>query len=403
MSDTATTRSSVLIVGAGPVGMINALGLARAGVDVTLIEANAQIVPEPRAVTYHWAVLEGMDRLGLLEDMLVEGFKLPDICYRIFRTGEIIRFRMDALEGFTPYPYIVQLGQDRLEAIVLRHLAAYPNVRIDWRTRMQGLVQDEHGVTVTAERDGHPVTYRADWVIGADGARSAVRKSLGVDFVGMTWPERFVATNVEYDFGRHGWDLCNYVIDPSFGAVVALVTPPAVWRVTFSEDASLPLEGIEDRIRAFYARIFPDPDQGYTIKQYSAYSMHQRVAEKLRVGRVLLAGDAAHATNPTNGFGLVSGMLDSQVLYEALAAVVKGEAPDSVLDRYAADRKRVFEEIASPSSVETKRLVFHSSDPERLEQDLQRLRRVAADPDLLRAQFMIGYRLKTPSVLAEPA
>lgn len=391
-------HSSVVIVGAGPVGMINALGLARAGVDVTLIEANPGIVPEPRAMTYHWTVHEGMRRLGLLDDMISEGFKLHQMCYRVFRTGEVIKLDLGAMQGYTEHPYAVVLGQDQLETIVLRHLQAHPNVKIAWNTTMTALEQDGQGVTIRAEHGGSPVTYRADWVIGADGGRSGVRKAIGVGFVGMTWPQRFVATNVLYDFERHGWDACNYLVDPQFGAVIAKVTRSGIWRVTFSEDASLPLDGVEDRIKAYYAKVFPG-DEPYTLLLHSEYNMHQRVAERLRVGRVLLAGDAAHVTNPTNGFGLVSGMLDSQVLSEALAAVVQGRASEAVLDRYAADRKRVFEETASPSSVETKRLVFHSDDPVRLEADLARLRRVASEPELARAQFMIGHRLQTESLV----
>lgn len=392
---------TVLIVGAGPVGMINALGLARAGVDVIVIETHPGIVPDPRAMTYHWTVHEGMERLGLLDDMLTEGFKVPEMCYRIFATGEVIRLDIGAIGDYTPYPYAISLGQDQLEALVFKHLADYPDVRIHWNTTMTELVQDAHGVTVTAERDGQPVTYRADWVIGADGGRSRVRKAIGVAFPGMTWPQRFIATNVVYDFEKYGWSVVNYLVDPGYGAVVAKVTRSGIWRVTFSEDASGTLEGIEDRIRAFYARVFPGPEP-YELKLYSVYNMHQRCVEKMRVGRVMLAGDAAHLTNPTNGFGLVSGMLDSQVLYEALAAVVKGVVDADVLDQYSRDRRRAFEEIASPSSVETKRLVFHSDDPERFKADLERMRRVASEPELLRQQLMIGHRMQTPS-LVRPA
>ncbi|WP_425310848.1 FAD-dependent monooxygenase [Ammonicoccus fulvus] len=113
----------------------------------------------------------------------------------------------------------------------------------------------------------------------------------------------------------------------------------------------------------------------------------------------MLAGDAAHLTNPTNGFGLVSGILDSVVLAEALAAVVNGAADEAVLDQYAQDRRWAFSEVASPSSVETKRLVFHSTDPARREADLEVLRRKAEDPALAREHFMLGHRLRTPSVV----
>lgn len=391
-------KSSVVIVGAGPVGLINALGLARAGVDVAVLEAHTGIVPEPRAMTYHWTVLEGMERLGLLDDMVAEGFKLEEMCYRIFKTGEVITLNIGHLKGHVNHPYAVVLGQDQLEHIVLRHLQEYSNVQIHWNTTMTALSQDDTGVTISAERDGNPVTFRGDWAIGADGARSVVRKAIGVDFEGMTWPQRFVATNVYYDFEKYGWGECNYLVDPEFGAVIAKVTTAGLWRVTFSEDAGLPAEDVEERIKAYYEQVLPG-DKNYRMTLHSVYNMHQRIAEKLRVGRVLLAGDAAHVTNPTNGFGLVSGMLDSQVLSEALGAVIQGHAPQDVLDRYAEDRKRVFAETASPSSVETKRLVFHSDDAVRLERDLERLRRTAADPDLTRAQFMIGHRLQTESLV----
>lgn len=392
-------RASVAIVGAGPVGMINAYGLARAGVDVVVIEANPGIVPEPRAMTYHWTVHEGMARLDLLEEMLEHGFKLHEMCYRVLATGEVIKLSIRAMEGHTAHPYALVLGQDQLEAIVLRRLSAMPNVRIDWGTQVASLAQDADGVAIVANDGEGEVRYRADWAIGADGGRSLVRKQLGVAFAGMTWDQRFVATNIACDLEAHGWDPCNYLVDPVDGAVIAKVTRSGIWRVTFSEDASLPLDGIEERIHAYYRRVLPT-GMDYELLLHAAYNMHQRIADRLRVGRVLLAGDAAHVTNPTNGFGLVSGILDSQVLSEALAAVVHGRAEASILDRYAHDRRRVFEETASPSSVETKRLVFHSDDPQRLEQDLARLRAVAADPALSRQQFMIGHKLRTPSLVA---
>lgn len=389
-----STTTTVAIVGGGPVGMITALGLARRGIAVRLLESNPGIVPEPRAMTYHWTVLEGMQELDLLDDMIEEGFVLREMCYRIFATDEVIKLRLDALEGHVHHPYSVVLGQDSLERIVLRHLGRYPNVTIDWNTTVTAVEQHSAGVRLTTSQG----EVHADWVVGADGGRSVVRKSLGIAFEGMTWPERFVATNVRFDFGKYGWDDCNYLVDPAFGAVIAKVTPDGIWRVTFSEDASLPLDGIEDRIAAYYRAVFPGDDD-YEMTLYSAYNMHQRVAETLRVGRIVLAGDAAHLTNPTNGFGLVSGILDAQVLCESLAAVVNGDASDAILDRYAEDRKRVFVETASPSSTETKRLVFHSHDSNRLDRDLARLRSVAADPEATRQQLYIGHRLQTKSIV----
>jgi 3-(3-hydroxy-phenyl)propionate hydroxylase len=113
----------------------------------------------------------------------------------------------------------------------------------------------------------------------------------------------------------------------------------------------------------------------------------------------VLAGDAAHATNPTSGFGLVGGLHDSYILTEALAAVIRGEVSDSVLDQYSDDRLTAFWTVSSPMSTESKRLVFHSYDPDRLEIDLQMLRRVALNPALLAAFWSGGSRIESPSVV----
>lgn len=393
-----TTTAPVVIVGAGPVGMMNALGLARAGVPVIVLERHPHIIPEPRAMTYHWSTLDHLERWGLLEDMLAEGFRLREFCYRIFATDEVIRLPLSALDGHVRHPYSLVLGQDQLEQVVLNHLAEYPHAEIHWNTTVQEVRPDEAGVTVIAERDGVEIEYRGDWLIAGDGGRSVVRSQLGIPFEGVTWPERFVATNVRCDLEAYGWDVCNYLVDPKYGAVIAKVTRSGIWRVTFSEPADLPDEGLEERIRAYYAAVLP-PEMDYELLLHAAYNMHQRWADSFRYGRVLLAGDAAHITNPTNGFGLVSGILDSIVLAEALGAVVNGEAGEEVLDRYAEDRRRVFAEVASPSSVETKRLVFHSTDPERFEADLEVLRRKAADPELARMHFQLGAGLVTESVV----
>jgi len=348
-------------------------------------------------MTYHWAVLDGLERLGLLGDMEREGFRLHQMCYRVLKTGEIIKLDLGAMIGHTTHPYTVVLGQDQLAEIALKKLQAHPNVQIEWSAEALTIHHDDNSVSVRTRHVDDTLTYTADWLIGTDGARSIVRKSIDVDFEGITWPEQFVATNVRIDLGAYGWDDCNYLVDDKLGAVICRITDD-LWRVTFSEPSELGEDRAEERIREYYDQVLPAGVE-YEKTLHSIYKMHQRVAARLRVGRVLLAGDAAHATNPTNGFGLVSGMLDSMVLSEALAAVIQGRADDTILDRYSDDRRRVFNEVATPSSSETKRLVFHSTDADRLERDLQRLRDVAADPERSRDHFRIGAGLRTPSVV----
>jgi 3-(3-hydroxy-phenyl)propionate hydroxylase len=113
----------------------------------------------------------------------------------------------------------------------------------------------------------------------------------------------------------------------------------------------------------------------------------------------VFGGDAAHDTNPTSGFGLVGGLFDSYILTEALGAVLRREVDEKVLDRYNQDRLTAFWTVTSPQSVESKRLVFHSQDPDRLEVDLQMLRRVSADPNLLLNFWLGGSRVESPSVV----
>jgi len=391
----------VVIVGGGPVGLLNALGLARAGIRVTVIEREAAVPASPRAMVYTYAVLDGLERLGILGEIEELGFRTQHgIWFRSFDTGEQIKWHMDVLDGLVAHPYNVNLGQHRLAGIALEHLQRLPGTDVRFGTTMTALRQDEDGVTLTIEGPGGAEeTLRAAWVIGADGARSAVRTALGLAFEGMTWPERFVATNVLYDFGALGYGPGNFLIHPEHGAVIARIDNEGLWRCTYCEDLSLPEETIPDRMPAYFRTILPADSDLPEVVQWSPYRMHQRAAERLREGRVLLAGDAAHATNPTGGLGLTSGMLDTFVLYDALAAVIGGAASDEVLDRYSDERLRVFTELASPQASEWKRLVFHSHDPERLEQDLGMLRHVAGDPDARREGFLSMQALITPSLV----
>jgi 2-polyprenyl-6-methoxyphenol hydroxylase-like FAD-dependent oxidoreductase len=195
-----------------------------------------------------------------------------------------------------------------------------------------------------------------------------VRKLAGLPFEGITWPDRFVATNIEYPFLDYGFGNANMVVDPVNWAVVGRLGREPLWRLTYGEDASLDEATILQRLPERFAAILPDPSVPYRIDNFSPYSVHQRCAPSFRVGRVLLAGDAAHACNPCGGLGLTGGVIDADNLSDVLGAVIAGRAGESVLDFYAQERRRVFVEVTSPMSTNFKRLLSES-DPERRAQD----------------------------------
>lgn len=391
----------VLIVGGGPVGLIGALGLAQTGVRVTLIEREPYIVDSPRAVVYHWSVLEGLERLGLREAASSLGFPKQDYHYLVFGTKERISFTLEPLSAITRFPYNIHLGQDKLAELALKRLQKMSNFSVHWNTRFTGLEQDKDGVTVSAQTPEGMREFRAAWVIGADGAGSSVRRVIGQPFDGMTWPQRFVATNVYYDFEQDGYARSTLMIDPQYGAIIAKIDNEGLWRCTYCEDAALPEETVLERMPRYFKTILSRPSE-CRLKMHSPYRMHQRAAERFRVGRVLLAGDAAHVTNPTGGLGLTSGLFDIFALHEALAAVIRGEIADDVLDRYSEQRRRIFFDYVSPQATENKRLIYHSSDPVRLEQDLQRLRRLETDKDFVLQVVSFTKKLETPSLLPTP-
>ncbi|HEY8357197.1 MAG TPA: FAD-dependent monooxygenase, partial [Ramlibacter sp.] len=377
---------------------LNALGLARAGVSVVVLEAAPGIVRSPRAMVYHWSVLAGLDRLGVLEEVKATGFTKNDYRFQVYKTGEKIEWSLDVLRGHVKHPYNVHLGQDRLADIALARLQAL-GATVHWNARVKAVQQDGSSVTVVADTPDGERRFEADWMIGADGARSAVRSSLGLEFAGTTWEPRFVATNIRVDLEAHGYARSTLQIDDTWGAIIAKIDNSNLWRCTYCEkDPALAESTVAERIPASMRQVLPGvPD--YELVQFSPYRMHQRAADTFRVGRVLLAGDAAHATNPTGGLGLTSGLFDTYVLYEALAAVIQADAGEEILDRYAEERRRMFLEIASPQASENFRLLFLSSDPAKLEQRLTVMRRLASDPDFAREQALFTRQLETPSLL----
>src|SRR5262245_25603609 len=383
----------VAIAGAGPVGLVTGLKIARAGIPVTVLDAEPHIIRSPRAVVYHAPTIEELDHLGVLDDLKTVGVVKQDYQFRTI-DGEVLAApHMSVLTAAdTAYPFNLHLAQHDLAEIIMRHLLREPRVQVRWNTRLAAIAQDDDGVSIEADASGGRQQLRASWLVGADGGRSTVRDALGLCFEGYTWPVRLIATNVDYDFERYGFARANFVIDPVHWAVIVKINNDGLWRVTYGEDASLPESRYRERVPEHYAHLLLGGGD-YKLEATSPFRVHERCADRFRVGHVLLAGDAAHVCNPMGGLGLTSGLLDGMSLGDALAAVILGRADESLLDRYAAERRRVFREVTGPTAAENLRRMSER-DPHKKRLDNERFRRLREDPAFQREALMFTYKLK---------
>lgn len=381
----------VIVVGGGPTGLLTALGLAKAGTRVTILEAEPQLNDSPRALVYHYPVLPHLERLGLLRDCIDAGFLRQSFGWHIHSTGEMIEWSClpTSADG-----QALHLHQGLFSKVLARHVAQHSNIEIRYETRLMACSQHPDGVVAELEGTGGHERLDADFLVGADGANSTVRRDvLGAEFYGVTWPERYIATNTRIDLSSVGYSPTVMQIDQKHGAVICKIDESDVWRVTFVENPELPLEGLPERINAMFAHHLPDLP--YEVVAFAPYRMHQRVADKMRVGRILLVGDAGHVTNPTGGFGLTGGMFDAFALIEAMNRVLHDNAGCDVLEFYERDRRRIFTEITSPRASLNLRNLYHLKEGQEKEERIQFLRAVARSEELMRTEMSFTEQLET--------
>ena len=379
----------VIVVGAGPVGMLTALALAQTGAKVAVLEQEPHIINSPRAAVYFPSTLIVLEELGLLDELNEIGFQNRTFGTHVPEFGYSSVVTTEPIAGI-PFDYQLHAGQHDVARVAMEH-AQKLGVEVLFEHEVTALDDRADGVAVTARTPDGERTFTAKWLIGADGARSTVRKLAGIEFDGHTWPERFVATNVKFDFRKLGYQQANFVCDPVNMAVIAQLDRDGLWRCTYMEDAALPLESYEDRIHQRY-EWFMRGSKDYEIVSSSPYMLHQRAGETLRKGHVLLAGDAAHATNPCGGLGLTSGVWTGMVLADVLGAVLRGEEDESILDRYSDERRRIFWEVVSPAATENKRML-QERDPEQRQKDLAAVKALSDDPDSGAMLMLFAYKV----------
>jgi 2-polyprenyl-6-methoxyphenol hydroxylase-like FAD-dependent oxidoreductase len=361
-------------------------------VPVTVLDAGDEIVQEPRAVVYHAPVVRELDKLGLLPALQTVGVLKQS--YHVWTMDHRLLCHLDfkvLRPQDTAYPFNLHLGQPQLAAVVLEHLLRMPNAAVRWGHRMTGIRQSADAVTATCETADGEVELQSPWFVGADGARSGVRKALGLAFEGVTWPEWFVATNVVFDFEAHGFGQSNVIHDPHHWAIIPKIDQTGLWRCTYREEPGLSEDEVRARTPERYALFHPDLP-AVTPERISPYRVHNRCVENMRIGRVLMAGDAAHVVNPIGGLGLTSGILDAIPLAEALASIVHGRRDEGLLDVWAEERRRILLDIVSPASTENLRRIGEA-DPERRKADYERFSRLNVDENLAREALMFTYKI----------
>ncbi|MET9224617.1 FAD-dependent monooxygenase [Lentzea sp. NPDC003310] len=384
-----TTR--VLVVGAGPVGMVCALALNRLGIPVTVLESEAAPVRDQRAATIHPSTLEMLDELGVTEKIREHSLLSSTYRFHDRPTGEVVaEFDLGRLKDEIRFPYVLQYEQYKLTAVIAERYADESDFDVRFSHTLTGLTETADGVEVEYSSPAGPERMSVAYVVGCDGGRSTVRKLAGIEFEGFTYPERFIKIATSFDLQTVKPDLVfrNYFSDPHEWANVFKVrgeSPSGLWRVILpighEEDDATALSParVEQRLQKFL------PKTGsYDVEYRNVYPVNQRVAATFRKGRLLLAGDSAHVNNPIGGMGMNGGIHDAVNLTEKLAKVIAGEADDALLDLYSRQRRHAAVNYVQAQTIANKRLL-EERDPEVRRQKLDDMRRTAEKFETARA------------------
>jgi 3-(3-hydroxy-phenyl)propionate hydroxylase len=385
---------NIAVVGAGPVGTIAALACAQIGKmrghSVTLLEAGEKVDDSPRASTTQPPTLEILAELGLIDEYIAQGLVARTFQFWDRATLELIaEFDFERLRGRTAYPFVVQTEQHKLVRMGLERLRRMDNAKIVLGAQVTGVSQTDSRVDI-ATASG---VYTADYVIGCDGGRSTVRKSLGIEFEGFTWPERFLVITTPFDFAAAlGCCLRNYMAGPDEWTNLFKVAGDDLkgrWRAVFNtrEDESDEEALSHASVHARLGRIHV-PEAERRALHLNLYNVHQRVARRFRAGRVFLCGDAAHVNNPIGGLGLNSG------IHEAwhLASLLSREGAD--LDEYERRRRPLNIEYVQQQTIANKRRL-EERDPAKRAERFAELRATADDPKKHEAFLMRASLLET--------
>jgi 3-(3-hydroxy-phenyl)propionate hydroxylase len=387
------SQRPILIAGAGPVGVITALALTRQGFDVEVFEAEQRVNDNPRAATTHAATLEILEDLGLVDEVIQRGLIEPK--FRIWDRASrelIVEFDFGVLKSDTRYPFVVQCEQHKLANMTIERLAQSGRASVHFSSRLASFEQFDDRVEAEIETTAGTRRVAGSYLIGCDGGRSTVRKTLGIEFEGYTHPERFLVLTTPFSFDTiYAQCSRNYFSDADEWCALFKVSGDdgkGLWRVLFptrsGETDTLALDegAVQRRLQNFF------PKAGnYPVAHRNIYNVHQRVAAAFRKGRVFLAGDSAHVNNPLGGLGLNFGIHDAVELAGLLGEVMRGTAPADILDGYDQRRRPLNIEYVQQQTIANKKRL-EEKDPAVRARNNAALRATAADPAAHRAYLL---------------
>ena len=388
-----TKQTQVIIAGAGPVGCVTALILARAGVSVQVLEAEAGLISDLRASTFHPPTLDMLAELDVTPKLIAQGLITPKFQYRDLDDGLIAEFDHALIADHTDHPFRLQCEQFKLTRVAAGMLEDYAHAPIRYEARVTGAAQTDAGVTVKFDTPGGPEEITADYLIGCDGSRSAVRKSTGIAFEGFTYPEQFVTASVPEPIDEIVPDMGHVVYISHPEEWGALIHAPDYWRFLYpipadmTETQAFEPEFLQRKLK----RLVPYGGQ-YSANHLTIYGVNQRVAKSYRNRRILLAGDSAHVNNPLGGMGMNGGIHDGINLAEKLVQILAQGGNEDLLDQYDRQRRPIAIEYVQAQTIRNKNNL-EETDPKIRRQRQDDLRALADD-----AQKSIDMLLQTSMI-----
>ena len=382
------SKDVVLVIGAGPVGLVATATLISSGIPVKLIESTADLALDLRASTFHPPTLDFLDTLGIADNLVKQGLICKNWQFRDRKKGVIASFDLSLLEGETRFPFRLQCEQWKLTRALREYIDNHPDGELITQTTAESIGQDSDGVWVKVKhQDGSKSKHVGRFLIGSDGARSTVRKGIGIKFDGVTIPEIFLVLSTKFRYELAMPDLANiaYVSDPHEWLV--LLRTLTLWRVLLPtnpeecEDSIMDPENIERRLQS----VCPSSEP-YEVMHKTAYRVHERVANRYVDGRIFLAGDAAHVNNPLGGMGMNGGIHDAMNLVEKLKKVWHGGSLET-MGRYERQRRKVAIETVQAQALRN-RAILNTSDPEQRLAYYTELQKTVNDPIKHKAYVM---------------